>query len=481
MTFPRLWAYLAVALPVLGSLIASLSTVDLAYHVRAGAEILDLGAIPSVDTWTFTASGSSWFDQQWAGQVLLAGVHRVAGWTGLAILRSVMVGVIFTCLFLACRRRGLDLRRSAWLTIGAFVVVAAALALRPQLLGMVLFAVTILLVADRDHHPGRLWAIPLIVLVWANVHGSFFLGPVLLGLAWLEDVHRGVARARRLVLIGLLTGAAALINPFGFDAWRYAVGLSTNGFVTSRITEWQPTSLRSGPGILFFGSLAAVVLVIARRGTRVALPTLVWIGVFAVIGTYAIRGVAWWSLGAILPVASLLVPATATGSPTRAERPTMLNGAVAAVIAVACLALVPIWRPIDSRLAAPAGVLGDAPAGVTEALRASTVPGDRILNPQSWGSWFEFAVPAATYAADSRIELYSAVTWSDFERARNGGEGWLGVIERWGVTTVVTDFTEDAFVDRLQAAGWTVTYEDVDGAILRSPATSALAIGTPTR
>ncbi|MDQ3126859.1 MAG: hypothetical protein M3Q66_00155, partial [Chloroflexota bacterium] len=137
MTFPRLWAYLAVALPVLGSLIASLSTVDLAYHVRAGAEILDLGAIPSVDTWTFTASGSSWFDQQWAGQVLLAGVHRVAGWTGLAILRSVMVGVIFTCLFLACRRRGLDLRRSAWLTIGAFVVVAAALALRPQLLGMV--------------------------------------------------------------------------------------------------------------------------------------------------------------------------------------------------------------------------------------------------------------------------------------------------------------------------------------------------------
>ena len=81
------------------------------------------------------------------------------------------------------------MRRAAWLTLAAFLVSAVALGLRPQLIGMALFAVVLLLVTDRRAHPGRLWAIPIIVLVWANIHGSFFLGPLVLGLAWLEDVH----------------------------------------------------------------------------------------------------------------------------------------------------------------------------------------------------------------------------------------------------------------------------------------------------
>ena len=52
----QLWAFLAIALPVLAAVIAPLPSVDLAYHLRAGAEILATRAIPSVDTWTFTAN-----------------------------------------------------------------------------------------------------------------------------------------------------------------------------------------------------------------------------------------------------------------------------------------------------------------------------------------------------------------------------------------------------------------------------------------
>ena len=79
----RLWSFLAVALPVLGALVAGLPSVDLAYHLRAGAEILDTRAIPTADTWTFTAAGLPWTDQQWGAQVILAAVYQVAGWTGL--------------------------------------------------------------------------------------------------------------------------------------------------------------------------------------------------------------------------------------------------------------------------------------------------------------------------------------------------------------------------------------------------------------
>ena len=76
MTMSRLWAFLAVALPVLATMIGSLSTTDLTYHLRAGNEFLDTGRITLVDTWSFTAPGTTWVNQQWAAQILFAVVFR---------------------------------------------------------------------------------------------------------------------------------------------------------------------------------------------------------------------------------------------------------------------------------------------------------------------------------------------------------------------------------------------------------------------
>ena len=466
MTLARLWAFLAVGLPVLAAFISNLSSVDLAYHLRAGEMILDTGRIPTVDTFTFTASGTSWLNQQWGAQLILAAVYRLAGWTGLIVFRAALVGVIYGCMFEACRRFGLDLRRASWLTIAAFIVSAVALALRPQLLGMALLAVTLLLVADRRAHPRRLLAVPLIVLVWANIHGSFFLGPVVLGLAWLEDVHDRVPGRHRILGIALISAAAALVNPFGPGVWAYAVGLSTNSVVTSRIAEWQPTTLRTIPGMLYFGSVGLAIVLLARRGRAAPWPTLAWLAVFAAIGAYAIRGVAWWPLGAVVAVAALL----STSGPLARERPersSPINLVFVGLIAIVCVVLVPVWRPTDNRLGAPVGVVGDAPGGITAALRAVVKPGDRILNPQPWGSWFELALPEATVALDSRIELFPAKVWDDFDTAHRGGDGWQQILAAWAPTFVVATKDEAPFVARLKAAGWTEFYRDDEGTILR--------------
>jgi hypothetical protein len=431
--------------------------------------VLDTGQIPTVDTFTFTAPGAAWLNQQWGAQVVLAAAYRVAGWTGLTLLRAALIGLIFGCLFEACRRRGLDLRRAAWLTLTAFIVAAVALALRPQLMGMALLALTLLVVVDRRAHPRRVWAVPLIVLLWANVHGSFFLGPVVVGLAWLEDVHDGVPDRHRLLGVGLVSAVATLANPFGPGVWAYAAGLSTNAFVTSRITEWQPTTLRTVPGILFFGSAALVVALLARRGRPTPWPTLVWLAVFAVIGAYAIRGVAWWPLGAAVAVAGALAVDARTAEASareRRERPRRINLVFVGLIAFVCVGLVPVWRPNDSRLAAPTGVVGDAPGGITEALRKVIKPGDRILNPQPWGSWFELALPQATVALDSRIEVFPAGVWDDYDTVHRGAAGWQAILASWAPTFIVATADEDAFVERLKAVGWVETYRDKDGTVL---------------
>lgn len=473
MSLPRLWAFLALALPTLGALVASLQSVDLTYHLRAGAEILDTRAIPSVDSWTFTAAGLPWTDQQWGAQVILAGVYRVGGWTGLVLLRAGLVAATFGCVFEIGRRRGLGLRRAAWLTLAAFVVALAALALRPQLLGMALFAVTLLLVADRRRHPERLWLVPAIVLVWANIHGSFFLGPLVLGLAWLEDLHDRVDRSYRTLAVGVVAALAACATPFGPAVWAYAVGLSTNSQVSRLISEWQPTSLADVPGVLFFSSALGVAVLVARRRRRVPWPTLVWLGIFFAIGVYAARGVAWWSLAGTVATAGLLAPAPdddvrrpePRGTPVMAR----LNLGVAALLVVASVATLPIWRSADPATGVPKGVVATAPSGITAALRGMARPGDRLYNPQPWGSWFEFALPELPVAIDSRIEFFPAAVWDAYDQVATGAAGWPAQLARWGVTMAVVRTGDDDLTGRLATAGWQRAYSDPDGAILLAP------------
>ncbi len=132
-------------------------------------------------------------------------------------------------MFYVARRRGLDARTAALLTLAAFVVAAPALALRPQLFGLALFALCCSLsIEATSYRPRVLWLAPVIVAVWANVHGSFFIGPLCLGLAWLADVGQRSGTARRTLAVAALSAVAACLTPFGPAVWAYAVGLSSN-------------------------------------------------------------------------------------------------------------------------------------------------------------------------------------------------------------------------------------------------------------
>ena len=467
----RLWAFLAVALPVLATMIGSLATTDLTYHIRAGNEFLDTGAIPMVDTWTFTAPGTSWVNQQWGAQVLFAGIFRLGGWTGLLVFRAVLAGITFACIYALCRRQGVNVRTSAILTLMAFAFVAIALGLRPQAIGMAFFALLLYLVFDRRAHPERLWAIPVLTLLWANIHGSFFFGPLVLGLVWLEDLQERVARPHHTLLIGLVSAAAACVTPFGPLVWVYAAGLSTNPQVTERIAEWVPTSVRTEPGLLFFGSVLLVIVLVARRGQKVPWPALAWLGTFFAIGAYAVRGVAWWPLAAVAAVAKLV------GNPERKDAPDpimkplfrRLNAGIAGALVIAAILFLPVWRTHDPRLNAPFEFLTWAPPGITESLREISVPGDRVFNPQEWGSWFEYELPDVLVAMDSRIELYPADVWDDYDGVVAGQAGWQDRLESWGVTIAVMAKRDQAMADRLAAIGWRSVYTDKDGSISVAP------------
>jgi glycerol-3-phosphate acyltransferase PlsY len=506
-----LWAFLAIALPVLAALVATMPAVDLAYQLRAGGSFLDGAGIPHTDTYTFTIAGTVWPDQQWGAQALLAVAYRLGSWNALAILRAVLVGATFGLLLVVVRRRApqLPMRGAALLVLGAFLVAAPALALRPQLFAMVLFAASLLVLADRDRHPGRVWLLPVFALLWANLHGSFPLAIVLPGLAWLADLREESTQApgaptgravsdsaptrqwlgrHTMLAVAAMSALATLVNPLGLGVWSYVVSLATNPTIGSRVSEWRPPGLTDAPGILFWLSVVLVAAFIAWRARRnraaggSALPpwpALLTLVVFALLGAVTGRGLAWWPLVAVFVCAGFLGSRDAAtgitdgeelrGRARRRDQGSRLNALVAGMLILVGIALLPMWRPVGPA-GLPIGVVSYAPQGITQRLELFNNLNSHaatVWNPQVWGSWLEFAVPGELVAVDSRIELFPTALWDDVGRVSSASPDAIPILERYHPDFVVVERpAQTALEDALAATpAWACIYQDVEGSI----------------
>jgi hypothetical protein len=372
-----------------------------------------------------------------------------------------------------------------------FVVGIGSLALRAQLLGIVCFVLVIALLANRRERPRLALAVPLVVLAWANLHGSFFLGVGAAALAFIADL-RAPARTRwRSAAILALSAAASVITPFGPGSWSYAVGLSTNGDVARLVTEWQRTSPLSIDGALFYLTVlvAALVLVAARRRDKQwpAVAGLLWLGGLVLVGAWAERGVVWWAFGAPAVLAPAIARLAGHGdrmgpSTPAAPRPDdpnhgrpepaslrRLNLAIVLALVALVILLQPIWRSAAT-LAGPDGLLTSAPVGLATAMRDAGSPSDRAVVPQRWASWFEWAAPGVPVMVDSRIEVVPPSAWADYLVIAAGGPGTLETLARIRASLVVVDRRDQgALLHTLEASnsGWRAVAEDDDGAMFR--------------
>ena len=462
MTLPQVWALVAVVIPMF-VVAGALNAVDLAYQLRAGDLMLRSRSLLRVDVLSFTAAGKPWLNQQWGAQILLSAMFKGLGWAGLALLHGLLVGLVFFFVYSSCRARGAAARIAAWVALAAFAVAFENLSLRPQLMGMALFTLTLWLGMTRERHPGRLFVIPLVVAVWANIHGSFFLGPLVVGLLWLEDLHARSPLAGRTVLVALASGVATLLNPFGPRVWSYVLDLSTNPAITGHVSEWQPPTIRGLGGVLFFLSIGAVALLLARRQVHLTWPTIIWLGTFVAIGLTAYRSTAWWALAAPPIVSSL---PRARPAPRKELPPSTLNTSIALLLLFPLVALFPwslVGRPVDS----PGQHVSDAPPGITRELKRVLTPGDRMFNAQIWGSWFELVLPRNKVFVDSRIELYPDSIWNQYYSVSAGRQGWQSILDRWRVhIVVISPGQQEALLPFIRRdSGWRLVFEDDDGLI----------------
>jgi len=230
---------------------------DLWGHVLFGRHVLAAGGAPHTDPYAYTTAGAAWVDHEWVAQAAMAVVFDRLGNPGLLLCKFLGGLATFGLVMHGVVRR----TPVAWQWGGIGLLVAAVLArgfaCRPQIVTYVAVAALLGLLRHTRGRPSPwLWAVPPLFGLWANTHGGFVLGLVVLGLAAAAATWQRRPEARRLWIVLGLAVAATAVNPYGPGLLVY---IAEELQMPHPITEWQAPALGEGEHGAFFALLGLFV------------------------------------------------------------------------------------------------------------------------------------------------------------------------------------------------------------------------------
>ena len=459
---------------------------DLGRHLTIGEYIIQTGRIPTTDLFSHTMSGEPLTPHEWLAQVVFALTYRLLGLDGIVLLCAILIALTFARVYrIAARRSGMRLASLALALLAASASSLHWLA-RPHLFTLLLVVVwTDGLESIARGERQAWWQQPLIMLVWANLHGAFIIGfavwlAYLAEAAWLTlfplpSQPKG-STAGGLLLAGLLSLGVTFANPAGPAVWATSVGYVGNAYLVGHTAEYLSPNFHDVSTWPFLLLIVLALAVIGLGPRQIRPRSLLVLTGWIALGLVSVRHI---------PVAAVLA------APILAE-------AVAA--ALSGTAFVESWlrreaglhsleARLRGRLWPTAGLL--VVAGLFAAgLRVTPFPGGNAFSPRvfpveamdwvevhpragrvfnyfPWGGYLLYrAWPAMTVFIDGQTDFYGEALTREYEQVITLDDAWQRILGKYDVGWVIMP-ASSRLVRALQATpGWTEVYADGTAVIL---------------
>lgn len=403
------------------------------WHDRLGRELLQAGHLPRVDELSFTRLGAPWVDQSWGFDALLAAIVGRWGWGGAVAATAVGLAWIYGTLTRGLIRAGASPFAATAATLAAAGIGAIHFHARPHLFTFAFVLGTLSLCRAYHERKGRsIWLVPFLMVAWANLHGGFLAGPLIVATAavghaisgpWDAGRRRGVIT---LVAVAALSTITPLLNPYGLGLYRHVVGLLVTSRVTDLIREYNPVRFGEAESRLLELVVLSLIALPAFGKARPSRYEQAHVVVWLHLALTSIRHAPLFALAAAPTLARLI----------DGVRPVVEDGALASK-------RWPAWPALASLAVLLAVALGIIPGGPNPATwpiaalpALDREPADaRVFHEQDWGGFFEdFSRPARLAYIDDRFELWGRAPVLEYLAALEGGEGWEAVRERSAIT-----------------------------------------------
>jgi hypothetical protein len=507
-----------------------LGDAGIGWHIRTGQLILATHAIPRVDAFSSVSSsvmaGQPWYAWEWLYDVAAGWLDRAAGLNGVVLLAALIIAGLFAWTFRLLLRRDTNVLVALILVLLAASAAMIHFQARPHVVSW-LFTVVWFWILDSQKNTGAgfpsdsskhseinpqgswpLWVLPLLMVVWVNVHGGFLLGFALLAIYWfgavwqwfrlkgdgfddaLQKIRAG-QRVRALALTGVLSAVATLVNPYGFRLHVHIYRYLSNRFLMDHIDEFQSPNFHYVAQKCFAGLLLlTLVALAAEKGKASASQGLVLL--FAVYaGLYASRNIPvssfllilvagpWLSEGMERVAATVSVRRRGLSFTSFLQRmgktELSLRGHLwpIAAIVLTCWITAHGGR-IGARLLIDAHF--DAkrfPAHAVDYLEKHDVQGP-VVSPDYWGGYLIYRLyPRVRMVVDDRHDFYGEEFLKSYLKMTRLEPGWGDFLRQYQVRSVVVPKGSALANVLAETTGWQTIYgDDVTVVFERSPTDS---------
>ena len=446
-TAPRVWATASVRRPgqatwgwsvTAGAVTGALLTVrnqpdvDLWLHLRIGGLLREGARFDGLPDPLAVLPERRYVPTQWLSQVSMSGLYDVGGMAAIQGLRVALVVAVMGVVLLACRSVAGPTASAATAAVTSFGT-SAAWGERPQLLGILLLAVTILLWWRAVLRCRAPWAVVPLTWLWACLHGTWLIGLVV-GVLFVIGAALDRRWSGRALLSAAAVPAAALlaacITPLGLTAVTepFRVGEAARLYVH----EWQHPTLTNPLLVVVLISAAVSLASLAVHSPDRWLRALMTVAA-AALAVWMVRTIA---AGAVVLAPALAMGLSALGSrrrqpALRQQTPEWRSWLLAGLIATG----VGAWHAATTDWSPPV-----SPRVSTALSRLS--PGSVLAVDGRAVGWLQLAHPDLRPLKDLRAEVYSAQTTREYKSFSQARTGWAAYVDEHHINTVLADRDE---------------------------------------
>jgi len=460
---------------------------DLFWHLANGRWILHHG-IPTRDFYSFSANGQAWVVHEWLADVGAFALDGVAGYAGLILAAALAVAAGFGFAFALQRNAGAAHDGAVGVTLVSALAASTTWGPRPQVFNFLLLgALTWWLFRYRAGR-GSVIALPLLFLLWANLHSGFVVGlAAALLFAATETIQWKAAGTRfhpmtsgrlKRLWVAIAAGALlSLLNPAGIRALVFPLGTLGSSLIQQNIAEWASPDFHTLAGVMLALLIALLIVGPLTGRVRADLTEAALAVAFLALALTSSRHVPLFTVaGAPLLGRSLgALERTAVGVlrrrpslPLRAARPFLpARPLLHALVLVLGAAVMLNARLLPNLSASRTQELVAARFPVGASAFLATEPPRDLFNYYDFGGYLVWTLAAHgdRVFIDGRVEVYGDRILAEYLTVNRLQSGWQDVLARYRVRTVIMPVTHP-LVGLLQAAGWEVGYRDAVAAVV---------------
>ncbi len=220
------------------SFIYPYSDYDWGWHFQYGRYLLTHGHLLWTDAYSWTMPGFPWVNHEWLYDPILYIVFTATGYIGSSLVGAL---VCFICFLILIKPYKL---KYWYLIIAGFffsqlVEEGVWQALRSQVVAYLPLTLLMTLLVKAKQNSKLLYWLPPLFLVWANLHGTFAFGLVIVAVFFAYYFFLYPKLRKQYIWIGLTTLVVTLITPFGLSVY-HEILKHTNSPYLQNITEWLP-------------------------------------------------------------------------------------------------------------------------------------------------------------------------------------------------------------------------------------------------